>query len=103
MVIREKWGGILWTGNSVNSNDDDEKSDESDGDRSNDYLENDNNDDDEDNDLNEIEYESRYIVSGTGDIQIIEVNHKRETKQFLAEEISPMFLFITSPWFEKVL
>ena len=75
----ESKGGKLWTRNG-NGNDDNEWDDESDGDGGDGYLENDDNDDDEDDVLDESEYESSDVVSGTGGILIIEVKHKGEKK-----------------------
>ena len=71
--------GVLWTGNS-NGDDDDERANESESDRSDVYLEKDNNNDDEDDDLDENEYESSDVVSGTGRVQMIEVNNKGNIK-----------------------
>ena len=72
----ESEGGELWTNNG-NGNDNDEEIGESDGDGGVDYLESNDNDVDKDNHLDESEYESGDIVSGTWSFLIIEVKHKR--------------------------
>ena len=85
---------ILWSWNG-NDNDFGDGSDEFESDRSDDYLEDDDNDDDEEDDLDKNEFVSSDVVSESGDIPIIEVKHKWETKPYKAEEITSPTLSIS--------
>ena len=95
-------GSILWTRNN-NGNENDEGDDEYNGDEGDDYPEDDDNNDDVGDGLVESEYESSDGVSDPRGIPIIEIRNKGETKQFKAEGIVSMVLFIIGPWLETVL